>query len=129
MCQGLIGALQCGQCEPGLDQAHAFVFGVVELVKQFVDVRDLEVVPRLFDLVLVVNVAVGDAPERPVCPHEIKDTFDALQIHGQALYAIGDFARDGPAFEAAHLLEVRELRDLHAVEPDFPAEAPGAQRR
>jgi hypothetical protein len=27
------------------------------------------------------------------------------------------------------LLEVGELRDFHAVEPDFPAQAPGAQRR
>ena len=31
--------------------------------------------------------------------------------------------------EAAELLEVRELRDLHAVAPDLPAEAPRAERR
>ena len=33
------------------------------------------------------------------------------------------------AIEAADLLEIGELRDLHAVEPDFPAQAPGAERR
>jgi hypothetical protein len=31
--------------------------------------------------------------------------------------------------DAAGLLEVGELGDLHAVEPDLPAEAPGAQGR
>ena len=30
--------------------------------------------------------------------------------------------------DAAHLLEVRELGDLHAVQPDLPAKAPGAKR-
>ena len=30
--------------------------------------------------------------------------------------------------DTAHLLEVRELRHLHAIEPDLPAQAPGAQR-
>ena len=33
------------------------------------------------------------------------------------------------SLDAAHLLEVRKLRDLHAVEPDLPAKAPGAERR
>ena len=35
----------------------------------------------------------------------------------------------GPAVEPAHLLEVGELRDLHAVQPDFPAQSPGAEGR
>ena len=35
----------------------------------------------------------------------------------------------GSAVDAADLLEVGELADLHAVAPDLPAEAPGAQRR
>ena len=54
---------------------------------------------------------------------------DALHVHRQAFDAVGDFARNRLAFEAADLLEVGELGDLHAVQPDFPAQAPGAQRR
>ena len=34
-----------------------------------------------------------------------------------------------PAFQAAGLLEIGELGDFHAVQPDFPAQAPGAERR
>ena len=34
----------------------------------------------------------------------------------------------GFAINAANLLEVGELRHLHAVEPDFPSQTPGAQR-
>ena len=37
--------------------------------------------------------------------------------------------RDRAAVQAADLLEVGELRDLHAVEPHLPAQAPGAERR
>ena len=35
----------------------------------------------------------------------------------------------GVAVEAADLLEIGELRHLHAVAPHLPAEAPGAERR
>src|SRR6185437_7414483 len=51
------------------------------------------------------------------------------QIHRQSLEAVGDLTRDRPAVEAAHLLEVGELGDLHAVQPYLPAETPRAQRR
>ena len=43
--------------------------------------------------------------------------------------AVGYFHGNGIAFESADLLEVRELCDLHAVNPDFPSEAPCAKRR
>ena len=52
-----------------------------------------------------------------------------MQVHGEAFQTIGDFTRDRLAFQTAHLLEVRELGDFHAVHPDFPAQAPGAERR
>ena len=35
----------------------------------------------------------------------------------------------GLQFDAADLLEVGELRHFHAVQPHFPAQAPGAERR
>ena len=109
--------------------------GFTFLVKAFgvfcgsVDVGNLEVVGRLFDFVLVVDIAIRDAAERAVGPDDVVDAFDILQVHGQSLEAVGDLARDRFAFQAADLLEIRELRDLHAVQPDFPADSPGAQCR
>jgi hypothetical protein len=72
----------------------------------------------------VEDVAVGQA----VGVDQVVDVLHALQVHGQALQAVGDLAGDGLAVDAADLLEVGELRHLHAVEPDLPAQAPGAQR-
>jgi hypothetical protein len=97
----------------------------VEEPQQPVDVGELEVVLRLFDLVLMVDVAVGDA----VHPHEVEHVLATLQVHREALEPVGEFSQHRPAVEPAHLLEVGVLRDLHAVQPDFPTEAPGAERR
>ena len=60
---------------------------------------------------------------------EVVDVVDALHVHGEALEPVGQLAGDGIAVEAADLLEVGELRHLHAVAPHFPAEPPGAERR
>ena len=60
---------------------------------------------------------------------QVEHAVDALHVHGQALEAVGDLARDGIAVEAADLLEVGELRHLHAIAPHLPAESPGAERR
>jgi hypothetical protein len=59
---------------------------------------------------------------------QVVDVVHALQVHGQAFQAVGDLAGDRPAVDAANLLEVGELRDFHAIEPDLPAQPPGAQR-
>ena len=53
---------------------------------------------------------------------------ELLQVHGKALEAVGDLAHDWFAGNPADFLEVGKLRYLHAVEPDFPAQAPGAKR-
>src|SRR3546814_9804885 len=45
------------------------------------------------------------------------------------LKSVGQCARYRLAIEAAHLLEIGELRHFHAVAPDFPAKTPGAKRR
>ena len=60
---------------------------------------------------------------------QVKDELDILDIHGQALEPVGDLGADRIAFDAAHLLEIGELGDLHPVAPHFPAQAPGAERR
>ena len=101
---------------------------VVEVPQQHGSVSVLEVVGRLFDFVLVEHVAVRDAAQRPVRPHDVENAFDALQVHGEALESVGDFAGDRLAVETAHLLEVGELRDFHAVQPHLPTESPGAER-
>ena len=82
-----------------------------------------KVVSRLLDFVLVVHIAVAER----VGPLQVVDVVDTLQVHGQALKAVGNFARNGFAINAAHLLEVSELRDFHAIEPNFPAQAPCTQ--
>ena len=74
------------------------------------------------------HIAIGDAAKRTVSPYDVENALDTLQVHREALEAVGDFAGDGFAVEAADLLEVGELRDFHAVQPDFPPQAPGAER-
>ena len=109
------------------DQALGFAFIEVEQFEQLVDVGVFEVVGGLLHFVLVEHIAVGHLAERAVSPHQVVDRVHALQVHGQAFQAIGDLARDRVALDAAGLLEVSELRHFHAIEPDFPAQAPGTQ--
>ena len=67
-------------------------------------------------------------PVRALGPHQIEYALDVLQVHGDAFQAIGDFTGDRAAFQAADLLEIGELGDFHAVQPDLPAQSPRAQR-
>ena len=60
-------------------------------------------------------------------PHQVVDVFDALQVHRQALEAVGDFAEHRLARQRADFLEVGELGYLHAVQPHLPAQAPGPE--
>src|SRR6185436_19697696 len=106
------------------DQPFRLAFVVREGIEKQRDVGELEVVARLLDFVLVIHIAVGD-PRRP---DQVIHAVLALQVHRQAFEAVGDLAEHRLAREAAHFLEVGELRDLHAVEPHFPAETPGAER-
>ena len=73
----------------------------------------------------MVHVAVLDA----AAPVEVIDIIDTLDVHGDAFDAVGQLARDRLEVNAAALLEIGELGDFHAVQPDFPAEAPGTERR
>ena len=98
-----------------------------EQVEVELHVRFLEVEARLFKFVLVIHVAVSDSSLRTVGPDQIENAFNALQIHRDALEAVGDLSGHGPALEPAHLLEVGELGDFHPIQPDLPAQAPCAQ--
>ncbi len=90
------------------------------------DAVDLtEDVLRLLDLLAQPHLAIRDAGG----PDQVVDVVHLLQRHRDALEPVGDLARDGRQVDAADLLEVRELRDLEAVEEHLPADAPRAQRR
>jgi len=100
-----------------LQQPPAGGFMGVELHRQHGGVGLVEVIDRLLDLVLKKHVAVGDRAEWALRPNDVEDAFLALDIHPETFEAVGDFAHHRPAVEPAHLLEVGELRNLHAVEP------------
>src|SRR3546814_7918993 len=76
-----------------------------------------------------VSIGLSTLILRHAVEVEVVDVLNPLHIHGEAFEAVGQLGRDRVAVEAADLLEIRELADLHAVAPDLPAEAPGAERR
>src|SRR5690606_5101875 len=123
--RGLVG----GQGERDFDQALGLGPVGVGVGKQHGGGGDFEIVGGLLDLVLVEHVAVvhGGAV-RSAGPDQVVDRFHALQVHGQAFQAVGDFAHGRVAVQTADLLEIGELGDFHAVEPDFPPQPPGAHR-
>src|SRR5262249_26289995 len=51
-----------------------------------------------------------------------------LQVHRDPLEAVGELSGDGTTIDPADLLEIRELADLEAIEPNLPAEPPRAER-
>ncbi len=116
--------------QAGFHQLLRFLLAGVEAMEHFFHVGVLEVVGALFHLVLVVDIAVGDrSAVGAVGPDQVVNVVAVLQVHAEPLQTVGDFAQHRPAFQAAGLLEIGELGDFHAVEPDFPAQAPGAQGR
>src|SRR5574340_853003 len=84
-------------------------------------IRQLEVVLGMLELLAPADLAISHAS----APRLIPDGIRVVERDQDALQAVGQFHRDGIQRHAAHLLEVRELSDLLAVQPDFPAQAPG----
>src|ERR1700758_1011237 len=91
-------------------------------------VGQLKIIGGEFPLGPLEDLAISDAigPCRPVVV-EIEHALDTLNIHCQPLEPIGQLGRNRVAFDSANLLEIGELANLHSVNPDLPAEAPGAQ--
>jgi hypothetical protein len=113
-----------------VQQRAAFALGVLEVTEQQLGVGEFEIEARIFLLGLEEHVAVGDLFRAGAAVEiDLVDAVDALHVHRQAFEAVGQLPRDRRAFEAGDLLKIGELRDLHAVAPAFPAQAPGAQRR
>ena len=104
-----------------------FGFGFKQLIHlaQPVHVGKVKVILAVLVLAAQVHIAVG-AVNRPA---DIFEMAHALHRHGDALEAVGDLHRIGVQRHAAGLLEVGELGDFLPVQPHFPAQTPGAQRR
>src|SRR5437660_1315249 len=111
--------------QPDLEEVPALRLVLLEPAGENVDRRLFEVVPRPFALGLPVDLAPGN----PWRPFELESRSLALEKHRQTLEPVGHLGRDEFDVEAAELLEIRPLRDLHPVAPDLPAKAPGAQSR
>ena len=114
-----------GQCQSGFEQAFGFPFELAELLQQHVNIGLLEVVGGLLNFILEIHVVITHARR----PFEVVDAFFLLQIHRQAFQTVGDLAHDRFAGNAADFLEVGELGHFHAIQPDFPAQTPGAECR
>ena len=110
---------------PRADNAHRFRLVFIEQLKEQILIREVERIGGLLELILPKYVAVGHI----VRPCDIINVLHALNIHRKALEPVGDLHRDGLHIVTADLLEIGELRDLHAVQPDLPAEPPRAERR
>src|SRR5262245_32752742 len=108
-----------------VEAARALGLVLREAPEQDLGVRDLEVVAAPLALALEVDVAVGHA----LRPGQVVDRAHALEVHRDALEAVGQLGGDRPQVDAARLLEVGELGDLHAVHPDLPAEPPCSEGR
>src|SRR3546814_1370299 len=66
----------------------------------------------------VCSSDLGHGPLRADRPHDVEHVVDVLQVHAQAFQPVGDLAQHRFAFDTAGLLEISELGDFHAVEPD-----------
>ena len=119
----------CGKRQTGFERAIALGFVAIELPEEEIGVCNFEVVRRELSLVLEEHVAIReDGTVFTTAPDDVVDRVDALDVHRQALETVRDFSRNWIALESTDLLEVRELGDFHAVDPNFPTEAPSAAR-
>src|SRR6266498_1799094 len=108
-----------------LDGPVSLALEQLELRPQRVDVGQLEVVCAVLDLGLAVQLAVRDA----LVPSDVDEVARTLEVHREPFESVSDLDGRRDQVEAATLLEVGELRDLQPVQPDLPAQPPGAKRR
>src|SRR3546814_224779 len=86
-----------------LDAALALGFGIAEPLEKLFSVSDLKIPFGKLALVFEEYIAIGHAL---IVEGEIIDVVDPLNIHGEPLKSVGQFARYRLAIEAAHLLEI-----------------------
>ena len=86
----------------------------------------MKIISGHFHFILVKDLTVGHITMECSGPDQVVNTVDILQIHGNAFQAIGDLTGHRLAIQPADLLKIGKLTDLHPVQPDFPAQPPGA---
>src|ERR1035438_6562498 len=106
-----------------LEQAGGLALVQVEELPEGADVRYLEVVDGVLQLVVVTHVTVTESGR----PLDIVDAVLHLQEGSETFQPVGQLGRDQVQVDAATLLKIGELRDFQAVEHDLPADPPGAQ--
>src|SRR5271163_651156 len=118
------------QREPMVDQRPALGLGIAEMHNEAGSIGKLKIVGREFLLGALEDLAVCDTT-RPAgsIVVEVKHALDTLDIHSQPFEPVGQLGRNRVAFDTADLLEIGELADLHAVEPNLPTKPPGTQGR
>lgn len=62
-------------------------------------------------------------------PFQIEHVLLLLDVRSKPLHTVRDFNGDRVRLDAADLLEIRKLRNLHSVKPYLPAESPSAKPR
>ena len=102
---------------------------LLEAGEQEVHVGVFKVVGGLLHFVLMEHVAVSGFTQRAVAPDQVVNAVYALNVHGQTFQTVSNFPGYWFTFQATNLLEVGELRHFHAVQPHFPTQTPGTQRR
>ena len=110
-------------------QLLCFFLVLLEAGEQEVHIRVFEVVGGLLHFVLMEDVTVGGFTQRAVAPDQVINAIYALNIHRQTFQTVGDLTGNRFTLQTTNLLEVSELRYFHAVQPHFPAQSPGTQRR
>ena len=118
-----------GHRQPSLD--HAGGLRDIVLVEPSVDLNIgiIQVVAAHLVLLLAEGLTVGDDAAvglARIC--DVLEMRDALLRHQDALHAVGQFNRDRPQILPTDLLEIGELRDLHAIQPYLPAKPPCSDR-
>ena len=120
------------QCEWRLQpqQAATFNFGIAEMPKKHIRIGMFKIPAGKFNLGAFENIAVSFAAfgSWHTIPIKVIDIFNALNIHRQPFQPVGKFKRHRITFNPANLLEIGELRNFHAITPDFPAKTPCAKR-
>src|SRR5215471_3150591 len=116
--------------QAAIDEAAAFLLGIGEMSGEAGGIGELEIVSGELSLSALEDIAVSHplSAGRTVVI-EIKDAFDALNKHREPFGPVGQLRRNRVAIDAADLLKIGELADLHPVEPNLPAETPSAQSR
>ena len=111
-----------GGQDQSLGQA-GFGLGPVEVVHlaKAAYIRDFIIIFAVLELFLAAELAVFDG----VVPGLIPNGGGIVEGDEDAVEAVGDLDGDGVEALPADLLEIGELGDLLAVEPDLPTQAPG----